>query len=242
MAMDLTVDRYDTWDDLLGYMDGSAAVIGEMMLPILEPLSPDAFAHARDLGFAFQLTNFLRDVAEDLDRGPGVHAPGGPRALRRRSRTGASSTTRGATLMRFEIERCRELYRSADIGIALLPPSSAPCVRAARVLYSGILDRIEAAGYDVFAVRARVPTWRKLATVARVAVGAVSPVALAVRGRWPAGRARTCCSGLRRLPRDGARVDDRTARVSIIVPGPRRGATLPELLASLARLDPPRTR
>ena len=62
--------RYATWDDLLGYMDGSAAVIGEMMLPILEPHDPGgASPHARDLGVAFQLTNFLRDVGEDLDRG-----------------------------------------------------------------------------------------------------------------------------------------------------------------------------
>ncbi len=61
---------YETWDDLLVYMDGSAAVIGEMMLPILDP--PDLVAaqpHARDLGLAFQLTNFLRDIDEDLDRG-----------------------------------------------------------------------------------------------------------------------------------------------------------------------------
>ena len=70
MAMDLSVDRYATWDDLLEYMDGSAAVIGEMMLPILEPDDLDAaLGPARDLGLAFQLTNFLRDVAEDLDRG-----------------------------------------------------------------------------------------------------------------------------------------------------------------------------
>ena len=60
---------YATWDDLLVYMDGSAAVIGEMMLPILEPHAPEALAPARDLGLAFQLTNFLRDVGEDLDRG-----------------------------------------------------------------------------------------------------------------------------------------------------------------------------
>ena len=69
MTMDLTVASYETFDDLLEYMDGSAAVIGEMMLPILEPSSPAAVPHARDLGIAFQLTNFLRDVSEDLDRG-----------------------------------------------------------------------------------------------------------------------------------------------------------------------------
>ena len=60
---------YATWDDLCGYMEGSAAVIGEMMLPVLQPLSPAAKEPARALGFAFQLTNFLRDVGEDLDRG-----------------------------------------------------------------------------------------------------------------------------------------------------------------------------
>jgi 15-cis-phytoene synthase len=166
MTMDLTVDRYETWDDLCGYMDGSAAVIGEMMLPILEPLTPDALPHARDLGDAFQLTNFLRDVAEDLDRGR-VYLP--QEDLRR---FGADPAARTVTpewieLMRFEIERCRALYRSADLGIPLLPPTSAACIRSARVLYSRILDEIEANGYDVFSRRARVPTWQKAALVAR---------------------------------------------------------------------------
>jgi len=169
MALDLSVSRYETYDDLLGYMDGSAAVIGEMLLPILEPESPAAFEHARDLGVAFQLTNFLRDVAEDLDRGR-VYIP--QEDLRR---FGADPERRTVdepwrALMRFEIDRCHRLYRSADLGIALLPDRSARCIAAARVLYAGILDRIEAAEYDVFTSRARVPTWRKLATVARVAV------------------------------------------------------------------------
>ena len=170
MAMDLTTATYDSWDDLLGYMDGSAAVIGEMMLPILEPLSPDATAPARDLGFAFQLTNFLRDVDEDLDRGR-VYVP-----QEELHRFGADPDRRvvdGAwrSLMAFEIERCRDLYRSADRGIELLPPSSARCIRAALVLYSEILDRIEANGYDVFTTRARVPTARKVALAARASLG-----------------------------------------------------------------------
>ena len=70
MAMDLTVTAYPTYDDLLDYMEGSAAVIGTMMLPILGSSDPAAAREpARQLGFAFQLTNFIRDVAEDLDRG-----------------------------------------------------------------------------------------------------------------------------------------------------------------------------
>jgi phytoene synthase len=169
MAMDLTVTAYETFDDLLGYMDGSAAVIGEMMLPILEPDSPEAREPARDLGIAFQLTNFLRDVAEDLDRGR-CYLP-----LEDVRRFGADPAARVVTpawaaLMRFEIERTRAFYARADRGLDLLPRSSAPCIAAARTLYSRILDRIEAAGYDVFSSRVRVPTREKAALVARLAV------------------------------------------------------------------------
>lgn len=161
MTMDLTVDSYETWDDLLVYMDGSAAVIGEMMLPILEPTDYDAaLPHARDLGNAFQLTNFLRDIDEDLDRGR-QYVP-----LEDSRRFGADLTDRRVTpefveLMRFEIDRCRELYRSAEIGISMLPGRSAKCVGAAHTLYGRILDEIEAQDYDVFESRASVSTFEK---------------------------------------------------------------------------------
>jgi 15-cis-phytoene synthase len=164
MTMDLTVAAYETFDDLLEYMDGSAAVIGEMMLPILEPTSAAAAPHARDLGIAFQLTNFLRDVDEDLDRGR-MYLP--QEDLRR---FGAQPDERRLSeswreLMRYEIARTREYYASADLGVAYLPPASARCIRAARRLYSEILDQIEAADYDVFTRRARVPGWRKALVV-----------------------------------------------------------------------------
>ena len=170
MAMDLWVDRYATWDDLLVYMDGSAAVIGEMMLPILEPRDPAAaLGPARDLGFAFQLTNFLRDVAEDLDRGR-VYLP--QQDLQRHDADPARRIVdpEWRALMRFEIDRCRALYRSAETGVALLPPASARCVGTALALYSGILERIEELGYDVFSQRARVPTRTKAAQAARAAL------------------------------------------------------------------------
>lgn len=172
MRTDLTVSRYTTYDDLLRYMEGSAAVIGTMMLPVLEPLpgmADRARGPARELGLAFQLTNFLRDVAEDLARGR-VYLPladldrfevsvadlGDPRpspALRR--------------LLAFEIERARGHYRLALEGVELLTPSSRPCVLAAYELYGGILDRIEAARHDVLGSRATVPRRRRLAVFAR---------------------------------------------------------------------------
>lgn len=166
MRSDLTQSRYETWNDLLGYMDGSAAVIGEMMLPVLRP-GPDAVDAARALGLAFQLTNFLRDVGEDLDRGR-VYLP--QEDLRRFGADPADRRTspQWRDLMRFEIERNRRLYREADEGLAALPPSSRRCVATARVLYARILDRIEAAGYDVFSARVRVPTRQKLALAGRM--------------------------------------------------------------------------
>ncbi len=166
MEMDLSVEQYESFDDLLDYMDGSAAVIGEMMLPILEPTSGAALRHARDLGIGFQLTNFLRDVGEDLDRGR-VYIP-----REDLDRFGADPRARRATpewraLMSFEIDRNREYYASADVGISMLPPPSARCIRAARQLYAEILDRIERADGDVFSTRARVPTARKALLVGR---------------------------------------------------------------------------
>ena len=167
MALDFTVSTYETFADLCDYMDGSAAVIGEMMLPILEPTSPQAFDHARDLGIAFQLSNFWRDVAEDLDRGR-VYVP--QEDLRRfDADPWARRVTPGwRDCMAFQIARTRRYYVSGDRGIAMLPPRSRRCIRGARALYSGILDRIEAVDYDVFSQRVRVPTWRKLAVAARV--------------------------------------------------------------------------
>ncbi|UIJ35824.1 phytoene/squalene synthase family protein [Allobranchiibius sp. GilTou73] len=174
MASDLTVTSYPTYDDLLGYMEGSAAVIGEMMLPVLEPTDPRAYAPARDLGLAFQLTNFLRDVDEDLDRDR-HYLP-----LEDLERFGVDPDQRSATdewkaLMRFEIQRTRALYAHADTGMRYLPPASARCVVIARRLYARILDLIEDADYDVFSSRVRLPTWRKAGLAARLLV---TPVAL----------------------------------------------------------------
>ena len=182
MAMDLDTTHYATWDDLCGYMEGAKArsvPLVDATIALLAcaaqaehratPRSAAAFEPARALGLAFQLTNFLRDVGEDLDRGR-VSLPQDDLA-----RFGADPARRVADqpwreVLAFQIERNRQLYAVADTGIPHLPPRSARCVATARRLYSGILDRIEAANYDVFSARARVPTWRKAATAAAIFV------------------------------------------------------------------------
>ena len=70
--------------------------------------------------------------------------------------------------MQFEIERCRALYESADIGISMLPDRSAKAIRAAFTLYGRILDKIEAQQYDVFTSRASVSTTEKAAMVVKL--------------------------------------------------------------------------
>ena len=164
MSSDLTVTTYETFDDLLDYLDGAAAAVGEMVLPILEPVSAEAYTYARDLGIAMRLTNILRNVSLDLDRGH-VYLP--QEDLRR---FGAEPWTRHVTpewraLMAFEVRRTREYYASVDQGIPLLPPSSARSVRAARRLAVELLDRVERAGGDVFSTRPTVPVARRVITV-----------------------------------------------------------------------------
>ncbi|HEU4426968.1 MAG TPA: phytoene/squalene synthase family protein [Pilimelia sp.] len=174
MAMDLTVTSYARYEDLLGYMEGSAAVIGTMMLPVLGAADPAAAREpARQLGLAFQLTNFIRDVAEDLGLGR-VYLPEADLArfgVTRADLTAAAA--RGAApepvrrLIAYEVRRARAHYAAAAPGIPMLAPASQACIRTAYHLYAGILDEVEAAGYDVFVRRAVVPRRRRAAVAIR---------------------------------------------------------------------------
>lgn len=186
MAADLTVTRYETYADLDAYMYGSAAVIGSMMLPVLGCTDPAARPYALELGVAFQLTNFLRDVAEDWDRGR-LYLP-----LEDLARFGVEEAdlhrrhvTPGLRrLLAFEAARTREHYAAAEDGLGSLPPRSRAAIRVAHRLYGAILDELEASGFEVFRVRASVSGPRKaglaLATLARPR---------AWGGHTPAGRA-----------------------------------------------------
>lgn len=181
MRSDLTVTDYPTFADLKTYMHGSAAVIGLQMMPVLGTVVPreEAAPHAAALGMAFQLTNFLRDVGEDLDRGR-VYLPadllsahGVDRPLLQWSRrTGRTDPRIRAALVAAEA-LTRDMYRAAEPGIAMLDPRVRPCIRTARTLYGGILDAIAQHDYTVLHRRAVVPHWRKAATAAAGAFGAV---------------------------------------------------------------------
>lgn len=178
MRMDLQVGEYADYEDLLVYMEGSAAVIGTLMLPILlagraGSTDPAGLARsrepARELGLAFQLTNFIRDVAEDFALGR-VYLPQADLArfgVASQDLGQGSSSPQVRRLIAFEIARAREHYRKASLGLGRLPPRSRRCIHLALVVYSEILVQIEAASYDVLGGRIAVPQHRRMVAAVR---------------------------------------------------------------------------
>lgn len=168
MRMDLTRTRYASFEALQTYTWGSASVVGVMMCYILGATQPEALQRAATMGLAMQMTNFLRDVGEDWQRGR-VYLP-----QDELQRFGVSEAQiaqgivddRWRALMRFQIDRCRALYADAEPGIALLPREAQYPVLLGGRLYARILHAIERNDYDVFRQRARTTRAEKLALAA----------------------------------------------------------------------------
>lgn len=198
MRADLTVGSYATEADLDRYVWGSAAVIGLEMLPILgrrdDSVRWDELeAPAIELGVAFQLTNFVRDIAEDLQRGR-VYLPESTMAQfgvdrDRLARRRVDEPIRN--LLAWQIEHIREHYRAAEPGVDLVHPTSRDCIATALTLYEGILDEIEARDYDVFSGRVSVGLGTRAVTGLRGARAAraarrTSGPATSTRSAWSA--------------------------------------------------------
>ncbi|XXF79009.1 phytoene/squalene synthase family protein [Myxococcaceae bacterium GXIMD 01537] len=169
MEMDLTRQRYDTWEELDLYCYRVAGVVGLMMTPVLGCSDERALGPAADLGRAMQLTNILRDVREDLERGR-VYLPARELAafglteddLRRGTVDG-----RWRDFMRFQVARARAGYARAAEGVGYLTGlGSQRMVRLMGAIYGDILRVIEARDYDVFSGRAYVPGGRKVVLAA----------------------------------------------------------------------------
>jgi 15-cis-phytoene synthase len=176
MEMDLTVTEYQTFEDLYEYVYGSAAVIGLQMVPILGGDTVNSLEAAKNLGVAFQLANFIRDVGEDLDRGR-VYLPLQELAehgVTRQMLEARKLTPEIISALKFQIARVRQLQNAAEPGIALLDKTSQPCIRAASELYCGIVDEVEKIGYDIFNKRAKTSTARRARVALAAYVSAVS--------------------------------------------------------------------
>ncbi len=175
VGRDLQPTLFRTWPELRVYCHGVAGTVGLMVSPVLGCSDPAVLNRAAGLGIAMQLTNILRDVAEDAELGR-LYLPTDelaafgidPESVLERRPNGSFTE-----FMQFQISRARELYDEARPGIPALPPASRLTTLAASHFYSGILCEIEALNYDVFSARAHVSSSKKVRSLPTIAASFV---------------------------------------------------------------------
>ncbi|MDX2181824.1 MAG: phytoene/squalene synthase family protein [Bryobacteraceae bacterium] len=164
MISDLEPRSLETWDELYRYCYQVASVVGIAVIHIFGFEGARAPLLAEKCGVAFQLTNILRDVKEDLERGR-VYLPGEDRL-----RFGVAQLEDGPALralLEFEADRARALYSESRPLLAMIHPSSRAAMRALMDIYSTLLARITDSGYAVMDRRIRVSGWEKAALTIR---------------------------------------------------------------------------
>ena len=160
VSMDLEQRRYDTFEALRQYCLRVASAVGLICVEIFGYRDVQSRDYAVDLGIALQLTNIIRDVGADLQRGR-LYLP-----LEDLRRFGCTEedlragvvTEHVRNLLAFQCERARQYYRKAEQA---LPRPDARGLIAARIMaatYAALLNTIERSRYDVF--RRRIRVWR----------------------------------------------------------------------------------
>jgi phytoene synthase len=171
MCSDIDTNRYETYEDLERYMRGSAAAVGNMMTTIMDAEQPDkARPHAMALGEAFQLTNFIRDVREDIRELDRIYLP-----IETLDQYGVTVeqiereefTPEFRWAVRSELRRAEQLYREGVEGIEYLPEDCQFAVVLSAVLYADHHRLIRKQDYDVLTTRPELSTPRKLYLVAK---------------------------------------------------------------------------
>lgn len=167
VAMDIEFKPFETFEELYVYCYKVASVVGLMTSEVFGYNDPKALDYAIELGIAMQLTNILRDIGEDIDRGR-IYLP-----MEELNRFGYREDTlmkkrlneNFVALMKFQIERARAYYRSSDKGIAMLEKESRFAVMVSSENYRNILKAIEENNYDVFSRRAYRTFYQKISTI-----------------------------------------------------------------------------
>lgn len=173
MIADTEKLRYGSYEELKKYMYGSAAVVGLMMSHVIGFSDKKALEYAEMLGYAMQLTNFLRDIREDFEQRQRIYLP-----KDEMEKFGVSEddikcrrvSGNFKEFMKFEIKRARDLYSEAEKGLPMLSKDGRFAVKMASILYSAILDKIEKQGYDIFSGRAHTNIPEKLFLLAKEAL------------------------------------------------------------------------
>jgi 15-cis-phytoene synthase len=157
--------RLQNWEELDRYCYLVAGVVGLIMVHVLTDPAPELLKPARDLGTAMQLTNILRDVAEDWERDR-IYLPADELEKFGLTADDIAQKRMGDSfraMMRFQIGRARSYYDYAEPGIVKLPTDGCRfCARLMSTIYGAILDEIERVDYNVYRGRVRVSFSRKL--------------------------------------------------------------------------------
>ena len=161
VSSDLEPRRIQTFPELYDYCYHVASVVGMTIIHVFGFEAPEALVLAEKCGIAFQLTNILRDVREDAEKGR-VYLPASDLDRFGVSPDGFKPREHFLRLMEFEAQRARDYYRQSAPLIGMIHAASRPSLRALIETYSRLLERIVASNYDVLSQRIRVPTWEKL--------------------------------------------------------------------------------
>ena len=174
MLTDVTKDRYASYEELRAYMDGSAAAVGRMMTAVMDPDDhEEALPHATALGEAFQLTNFLRDVGEDVVERGRIYLPESTLAeygVDPEEILDLEYSEAFADAMRHEMRRTEQLYQDGVAGIKFLPEDCQFAVTLAAVLYADHHRLIRERAFDVLSETPELSTRRKLSLLVRTAL------------------------------------------------------------------------
>ncbi len=164
MIQDTNKNRYESYQDLKSYMHGSAEVIGKIMAIILEA-DPHVYIHAKALGEAFQLTNFIRDIKEDYNKRNRIYIPNNILIKYNSSHKDIEENNLTPELVetiKYLINYNRNLYNLARQGIHSINPKTQFGITLAINLYEAILTQIEKENYDIFKKRIYVNTINKI--------------------------------------------------------------------------------
>ncbi|MBP7216003.1 MAG: phytoene/squalene synthase family protein [Candidatus Omnitrophica bacterium] len=169
MQMDLEKNRYYTYNELSKYCYHVAGVVGLLMVKILGSTHTVTHRYAINLGMAMQLTNILRDIKEDFQRGR-LYLPWDEMKTFEVNEDDIAYgrvSPRFIKLMKFQIQRARNYFKDAERGIPFIADvRSRLVVTLMKDMYAGILDAIERNNYDVFSTRAFVNAFNRKRIIA----------------------------------------------------------------------------
>jgi len=164
MEMDISLNRYQTFSDLHGYCYRAASVVGLVTLYVFEFKDPRALEYGVDCGIAFQLTNIIRDITEDLDRDR-IYLPQedlDKYGISKEDLVRKTITPQIRELLKYEADHAEEYYQKARNLLPLVIDESRPCLAAMMEIYRSLLLEIINRDYDVFRERVSLSKWRKL--------------------------------------------------------------------------------